>query len=93
VVARDQYGWADNQFSCLVTLWNHESNWRWNAGNPSSGAYGIPQLLPSAHPDIPAGYMTDATVQVNWGLNYIAGRYGNPCNAWSFWQKQNPHWY
>lgn len=89
IAARDQYGWGDDQFGCLVTLWNHESNWRYTAENPS-GAYGIPQLLPSAH-NMPANYRTDAAVQVNWGLSYISGRYGNPCNAWSVWQKQ--HWY
>ncbi len=89
IAARDQYGWGDDQFGCLVTLWNHESNWRYTAENPS-GAYGIPQLLPSAH-NMPANYRTDAAVQVNWGLSYISGRYGNPCGAWSVWQRQ--HWY
>src|SRR5690606_14231971 len=34
------------QFTCLETLWEHESNWNYQAENPSSGAYGIPQALP-----------------------------------------------
>jgi hypothetical protein len=35
------------QFGCLVKLWTKESNWRWNADNPTSSAYGIPQSLPA----------------------------------------------
>ncbi len=38
--------WGRDQYSCLVALWERESNWRWNALNKSSGAYGIPQSLP-----------------------------------------------
>ena len=79
-------GWGDSQFSCLVTLWDHESGWRVNASN-SSGAYGIPQALPgdkmaSAGPD----WQSNASTQITWGLGYIAGRYGTPCSAWSSWQ-------
>ena len=42
------YGWGDDQFACLVSLWNKESGWRVNAYNASSGAYGIPQSLPGS---------------------------------------------
>jgi resuscitation-promoting factor RpfB len=85
-------GWDSSQFSCLVTLWDHESGWRVNAANPS-GAYGIPQALPgskmaSAGPD----WQTNAATQISWGLSYIAGRYNNPCEAWSDWQA-NGGWY
>jgi hypothetical protein len=84
-------GWGDSQFSCLLTMWNHESGWRVHAANPS-GAYGIPQALPgskmaSAGPD----WQNNATTQITWGLNYIAGRYGTPCDAWSWWQANG--WY
>ena len=41
-------GWNDAQFQCLVRLWQKESNWRYTARNPSSGAYGIPQSLPGS---------------------------------------------
>ncbi|MFF1574513.1 coiled-coil domain-containing protein [Leifsonia sp. NPDC058292] len=78
------YGWGGDQMSCLVRLWNQESGWRANAVNPSSDAYGIPQALPpskmsTAGPD----WLTNANTQINWGLNYISGRYGSPCGAWS----------
>jgi hypothetical protein len=79
-------------YSCLVNLWNAESNWRWNADNPASGAYGIPQALPaakmaSAGPD----YLTNAFTQLLWGLGYIKSTYGSPCAAWAHEQKY--HWY
>jgi uncharacterized protein YabE (DUF348 family) len=84
-------GWGDGQFDCLVQIWDRESGWNVHAANPS-GAYGIPQALPgskmgSAGPD----WQDDATTQIRWGLGYIAGRYGTPCGAWSFWQ--NNGWY
>ena len=76
----DRYGWGSGQFSCLVSLWNRESGWRWNAENAYSGAYGIPQALPPSK--MGAGYQYDARVQISWGLSYIAQRYGTPCGAW-----------
>jgi resuscitation-promoting factor RpfB len=85
-------GWSSAQYSCLVVLWNHESGWHVDAYN-ASGAYGIPQALPgskmaSAGPN----WRTDPTTQITWGLNYIASRYGTPCNAWYQWQA-NGGWY
>ncbi|MDT7616845.1 MAG: resuscitation-promoting factor RpfB [Pseudonocardiales bacterium] len=85
-------GWGATQYDCLVTLWNHESGWRVDAANPS-GAYGIPQALPgskmaSAGPD----WQNNAGTQIQWGLGYIASRYGTPCGAWSSWQAQGG-WY
>jgi hypothetical protein len=75
------YGWGDDQFSCLVSLWNRESGWSVTAENASSGAYGIPQALPGSK--MGTGWQTDATVQITWGLSYISGRYGTPCGAWN----------
>ncbi|HZF87230.1 tachylectin-related carbohydrate-binding protein [Streptomyces sp.] len=85
--------WATSaQWSCLENLWDHESNWRWNATNPSSGAYGIPQSLPASKMDSAGDdWKTNPLTQIRWGLNYIDGRYGSPCNAWNFWQANN--WY
>ncbi len=85
-------GMGDDQFSCLVSLWNKESHWSTTAGNPVSGAYGIPQALPgskmaSAGPD----WQTNATTQITWGLGYINGRYGSPCGAWAHSEASN--WY
>lgn len=85
-------GWDEAQYSCLVPLWTNESNWSHTARNPSSGAYGIPQALPgSKMASAGADWETNPTTQIKWGLDYIAGRYGTPCGAWSFWQANN--WY
>lgn len=85
-----EYGFDASQFSCLDSLYVSESNWRVDADNPTSSAYGIPQALTSTH-DLPADYMTSAESQIRWGLDYIRSRYGTPCNAWSF--KQGHNWY
>ncbi|MDN4171355.1 lytic transglycosylase domain-containing protein [Nocardioides sp. SOB77] len=85
-----EFGFSADQFSCLDSLWVSESDWRIDADNPTSSAYGIPQALTQLH-DLPADYMTSAASQIRWGLEYIRDSYGSPCNAWSF--KQGNNWY
>lgn len=78
-----RYGWGDDQFAPLNKLWNKESGWNYKATNPSSGAYGIPQSLPgSKMASAGADWRTNPQTQINWGLNYIKGRYGSPAAAW-----------
>jgi uncharacterized protein YabE (DUF348 family) len=85
-------GYGEDQWSCLYTLWSHESGWRTVAGNSSSGAYGIPQALPATKmASYGADYLTNAQTQIAWGLDYIKGRYGSPCSAWDSWQIKG--WY
>ncbi|WP_433145047.1 NlpC/P60 family protein [Actinomadura nitritigenes] len=87
-----EFGWGGNQWSPLDRLWTRESGWRWNATNPSSGAYGIPQALPpSKMASAGRDWKTNWATQINWGLGYIAGRYGSPSGAWSHSQKTG--WY
>lgn len=86
------FGWAQDQFQCLNQLWERESNWRTNATNPYSGAYGIAQALPpgkysTAGPD----WLTNYRTQIDWGLGYMKNRYGSPCGAWS--HSQTVGWY
>lgn len=86
----------DNQYNCLVQLWDHESGWRVDAENASSGAYGIPQSLPgSKMAAAGADWKTNGVTQVKWGLSYISSQpdYRNPCGAWAKWQSRSPHWY
>ena len=93
-IARDmllQRGWGDDQFGCLVELWNHESGWNVYASNPS-GAYGIPQALPgSKMATAGADWQSNPATQISWGLGYITGRYGTPCGAWDAFNSQG--WY
>lgn len=84
-------GWGEDQFSCLVSLWNRESGWRVNASNPS-GAYGIPQAMPgSKMAAFGSDWQTNPATQIAWGLSYIAGSYGTPCGAWA--SSQSRGWY
>ncbi|BBC34924.1 hypothetical protein SGFS_062180 [Streptomyces graminofaciens] len=85
--------WANStQWSCLERLWDRESGWRWNAQNPSSGAYGIPQSLPGDKMDTAGDdWRTNPLTQIKWGLSYIDGRYGSPCAAWN--HSESHGWY
>ena len=95
-IARDlmaaQYGWGDDQFGCLVPLWQRESGWNVNAYNASSGATGIPQALPgSKMASAGADWQTNPATQITWGLGYISQRYGTPCAAWD--HSESVGWY
>jgi hypothetical protein len=80
--------WADNQYLCLHKLWTKESNWRHQAYNKikvmGKNAGGIPQVL-GMDPKTPP------PLQIDRGFSYIMHRYGTPCMAWKFHQKNN--WY
>jgi len=87
-----EFGFGQDQFTCLDSLYTGESGWRVDADNPSSSAYGIPQALPgskmaSAGPD----WATNPETQIRWGLGYISDRYGSPCGAMDF--KSGHGWY
>ncbi len=87
-----EFGFGSDQFSCLDSLWTRESNWRWNADNPTSSAYGIPQALPgSKMASAGADWQTNPLTQIRWGLGYIQDRYGSPCSAWG--HSQSRGWY
>jgi hypothetical protein len=77
------FGWSEDQFGCLDSLWTRESNWNPHADNPSSSAYGIPQALPgSKMASAGSDWATNPVTQIRWGLGYIQDRYGSPCSAW-----------
>jgi hypothetical protein len=71
------------QMSCLGKLYGKESAWNPKAVNGSH--YGIPQGR--------SEYLKDASPeqQIMWGLKYIDNRYGSPCKAWEFFQRNNYH--
>ncbi|SFR77432.1 hypothetical protein SAMN05428970_2229 [Agromyces sp. CF514] len=90
--AVSRYGWDSGQYQCLYLLWMRESSWRADAYNASSGAYGIPQSLPGSKMAVAgADWRTNAATQIEWGLSYIASRYGSPCAAWAHSEAVN--WY
>jgi hypothetical protein len=71
------------EYKCLASLYGKESAWNHKAVNGSH--YGIPQGR--------SEYLKTANKyqQVDWGLGYIEVRYGTPCKAWDFFQKNNYH--
>jgi hypothetical protein len=71
------------QMKCLTKLYGKESAWDPTAVNGSH--YGIPQGR--------SEYLKTASVeqQIQWGLKYIDNRYGSPCKAWEFFQRNNYH--
>ena len=72
-----------HQMICLSKLYGKESAWQSDAVNGSH--YGIPQGR--------SEYLRDASPeqQIQWGLKYIDNRYGSPCKAWEFFQRNNYH--
>ena len=86
------FGWSEDQFGCLDSLWERESHWNPFAENSSSGAYGIPQSLPgSKMASVAPDWRTNPVTQIKWGLGYIEDRYGSPCGAWG--HSQSHGWY
>ncbi|WP_246042319.1 MULTISPECIES: transglycosylase SLT domain-containing protein [Streptomyces] len=80
------------QFQCFSNIINQESTWNYKAVNPSSGAYGLVQALPgSKMSSVADDWRTNPATQIQWGLNYMNGRYGSPCAAWTFHQANG--WY
>ena len=89
-------GWGKAQWACLSPMWGKESAWNPDAQNKTpvtvlkAGkrvkvyAGGVPQIL-GLNPGL------SVPEQVSRGLTYIDSRYGSPCRAWSFWQRNK--WY
>jgi len=88
-------GWG-GQWASFNALEMGEAGWNIHARNPSSGAYGLPQALPPSK--LPAAAFSSnlkvaAAAQLGWMMDYIAGRYRNPANAYRTWLSRSPHWY
>ena len=86
------YGWGDDQYSCLNRLWTKESHWNYKAHNYRSGAHGIAQALPATKMEkVSTDWRTNPVTQITWGLSYIADRYETPCGAWAKFKRS--HYY
>ena len=71
------------EYKCLLKLYGKESAWNPLAVNGSH--YGIPQGKSEWLKD------QDGWTQVQWGLDYIGHRYGEPCIALDHWSKYGWH--
>lgn len=87
-----QAGIPSSWYSAINYIASHESGWRVNATNGSSGAYGIPQALPGSKMAA-AGkdWRTNAITQLKWMKSYVTERYGGAPQAEKFWKAH--HWY
>lgn len=87
-----QAGIPSSWYSAINYIASHESGWRFNATNRSSGAYGIPQALPGSKMAA-AGkdWRTNAITQLKWMKSYVTDRYGGAPQAEKFWKAH--HWY
>lgn len=86
-----EHGFDMEQVGCLVALWDRESGWNELAAN-GIGAYGIPQALPGSKMESEGSdWETNPVTQIEWGLGYIEGRYGDPCGAWGHSEENG--WY
>jgi hypothetical protein len=76
-------GYNLKEYKCLAILYGKESAWNPNAVNGSH--YGIPQGRSIWLKD------QDGYTQIQWGLDYIAHRYGEPCIALDHWRAKGWH--
>lgn len=81
-------GWTGAQWDAFNQIAMHESGWSATAANPTSSARGIAQNINGWSSSYQSG---NARQQILWMIAYIKGRYGNPVNAWAFWQAHNSY--
>jgi hypothetical protein len=85
-----RFHYSIKEGSCLLRLYGKESAFNPRAiGNLSSPTksyvYGIPQLKNPIIKDL------SANRQIDYGMKYVAHRYGTPCKAWAHWLKKGWH--
>lgn len=80
--------WGTNNAVAMEKLVFNESGFNYLAVNKTSGACGLFQANPCKKMKCD---IIDVDCQINWGIKYIKGRYGNVNNAWEFWQRMG--WY
>lgn len=78
--------WTDTDY-----IIDHESGWKMDAVNPSSGAFGGPQFLGATLEKYLPSRSTDPTVQGTAYDHYVGDRYQTPMNARVHWDQEG--WY
>jgi hypothetical protein len=80
--------YSSKEALCLIRLYGKESAFNPRAIGNEDGirkAYGIPQLKSEFIKDL------SANKQIDYGMRYVAHRYGTPCKAWAHSVKKG--WY
>lgn len=75
-------GIPESDWGYVDYIISHESGWRPDATNASSGAHGLPQALPYSKTG--CGWV-DAVCQLQWADRYARGRYGGWAQAYNYW--------
>ena len=81
-------GYNLKEYKCLSILYGKESSWNPDAIGNFNGThrvYGIPQGKSEWLKD------QDGYTQIQWGLDYIGHRYGEPCIALAHWRAKGWH--
>lgn len=79
------------QWECLLDLWTRESNWRNEAQNKTSSAFGVAQFLNSTWYGTGYEKSNDPEIQIRAGLVYIEKRYSTACTSLKHHDLKN--WY
>jgi len=83
-------GWdTGSEWDALQKLVQKESSFDPTAQNPTSTAYGLFQFLNGTWAGVGGRKTSDPALQSKYGLDYIAGRYGDPLAALAFHNKHN----
>jgi len=89
-IAVEEYGLSLSEFNMIDEIWTQESDgWKRVYNYGGSGACHIPQALPCSK--IPGGINATNRVAIEWGINYMLGRYGSISSALS--HKRSKGWY
>ena len=84
-------GWTGANWNAIDWIVQRESSWNPKAQNPTSTAYGLFQFLDQTWSGVGGRKTSDPKKQIEYGLKYIAQRYGTPVSAKAFWERNN--WY
>ena len=83
--------WGEEYWPAMHYILDHESGSNPHAVNKKSGACGIPQALPCNKLLKVVGSLDNVEGQLDWIVNYVANRYGDPVKAQAFHEVHN--WY
>ncbi|KAL2871440.1 uncharacterized protein BJX67DRAFT_377211 [Aspergillus lucknowensis] len=74
---------SGESYNCLAAIIDRQSRWDYEAGNPTTGSYGLFQAYPPDRMASAGGdWKTNPETQLEWGLDYIRSRYRTACAAW-----------
>lgn len=76
-------------YQCFINLMMKESHLNPLAVNPTSGAQGIAQLLPSTMKSLGLAETNNPNIQIVGFIAYASRRHASICGAWRYFQKNN----